>query len=87
MSATNAEILARGMKCLTQEMEILEAEQFVSIIIREKSDYTRWQREYFDAKTPKEISREVTIYAQRLLVSHQIVVVILVCPKWIFFRR
>ena len=62
MSATNAEILARGMKCLTREMEILEAEQFVSLIIREKSDYTRWQREYFDAKTPKEISREVIEY-------------------------
>ena len=41
MSATNAEILARGMKRLTREMEILEAEQFVSLIIREKSDYTR----------------------------------------------
>ena len=26
MSATNAEILARGMKCLTREMGIVEAE-------------------------------------------------------------
>ena len=62
MSATNAEILARGMKCLTREMGLVEAEQFVSLIIREKSDYTRWQREYFDAKTPEEISREAAEY-------------------------
>ena len=29
-------------------------------IIREKFDYTRWQRNYFDAKTPEEISIEAT---------------------------
>lgn len=28
-------------------------------IIREKFDYTKWQRNYFDAKTPEEISKEV----------------------------
>lgn len=29
-------------------------------IIREKFDYTKWQRDYFDAKTPEEISIEAT---------------------------
>lgn len=29
-------------------------------IIREKFDYTKWQRDYFDRKTPEEISIEVT---------------------------
>ena len=62
MSATNAEILTRGMQCLTREMGIVEAEQFISLIIREQSDYTRWQREYFDAKPPEAISREASEY-------------------------
>ena len=44
------------MKCLTDQMCIVEAEQFIATIIREKFDYTKWQREYFDAITPEEIN-------------------------------
>ena len=58
MAASTVEILNRGMQCLTEQMGIIEAEHFVSTIIREKFDYTKWQREYFDAKTPEEISNE-----------------------------
>lgn len=43
-------------------MGIIEAEHFVSTIIREKFDYTKWQREYFDAKTPEEISEEASCF-------------------------
>ncbi len=64
MTASTAEIMNRGMKCLTEQMGIVEAERFISIIIREKFDYTKWQREYFDAKTPEEISREASQYEQ-----------------------
>lgn len=53
-------IMNKGMKCLTEQMGIIEAEQFISIIIREKFDYTKWQRGYFDRKTPEEISREAS---------------------------
>jgi hypothetical protein len=64
MTASTVEIMNRGMKCLTEQMGIIEAERFISIIIREKFDYTKWQREYFDAKTPEEISREASQYEQ-----------------------
>ena len=50
------------MKCLTQHLGSIEAEQFISIIIREKFDYTKWQREYFDAKTPEAISNEASLF-------------------------
>lgn len=62
MAVSTVEILSRGMKCLTEQMGIVEAEHFVSAIIREKFDYTKWQREYFDAKTPKEISEEASYF-------------------------
>lgn len=62
MAASTVEILNRGMKCLTEQMGIIEAEHFVSTIIREKFDYTKWQREYFDAKTPEEISEEASCF-------------------------
>ena len=58
--ASTSEIMNRGMQCLTEKMGIVEAEQFISAIIREKFDYTKWQREYFDAKMPKEISAEAS---------------------------
>lgn len=53
MMESMTEIMNKGRKCLTQHLGSIEAEQFISIIIREKFDYTKWQREYFDAKTPK----------------------------------
>ncbi len=58
MISSTSEILSKGMKCLTEQMGIVEAEQFISVIIREKFDYTKWQREYFDTKTLEEISNE-----------------------------
>lgn len=60
MTTNTIEIMNRGMKCLTEQMGIVEAEQFISTIIREKFDYTKWQREYFDKMTPEEISKEAS---------------------------
>ena len=62
MATSTAEIMNRRMKCLTDQMGIVEAEQFISTIIREKFDYTKWQREYFDAMTPEEISSEASYF-------------------------
>lgn len=65
MAASTIEIMNRGMKCLTDHMGIIEAEQFISVIMRERFDYTKWQREYFDAKEPEEISREATEFEKQ----------------------
>ena len=62
MTNSMTEIMNRGMKCLTEQMGIIEAEQFISLIIREKFDYTKWQRDYFDAKTPEAISEEASLF-------------------------
>ncbi len=60
MGVSMTEVMNRGMMCLIEKMGIVEAERFISIIIREKFDYTKWQRDYFDAKTPEEISNEAS---------------------------
>ena len=62
MMESTAEIMNRGMKCLVEQMGIIEAERFISVIIREKFDYTKWQRNYFDAKSPTEMSEEAAQY-------------------------
>ena len=62
MSPSTAEIMSRGMKCLMEQLGVVEAERFVATVIREKFDYTRWQRDYFDEKTPEEISHEAEAF-------------------------
>ena len=60
MMESTAEIMNKGMKCLMEQMGVIEAERFISVIIREKFDYTKWQRDYFDAKTPTAIREEAS---------------------------
>lgn len=65
MTINTVEVMSKGMKCLTDHMGAIEAELFISTILREKFDYTKWQREYFDKKNPKEISEEAVEYAKK----------------------
>lgn len=60
MMESTSEIMSKGMKCLMEQMGIIEAERFISVIIREKFDYTKWQRDYFDAKSPTEVREEAS---------------------------
>ena len=49
MGMTTIEVLNSGMQCLVEHLGIIEAEQFIAAVIREKFDYTKWQRDHFDA--------------------------------------
>ena len=49
MGMTTIEVLNGGMQCLVEHLGIIEAEQFIAAVIREKFDYTKWQRDHFDA--------------------------------------
>lgn len=58
MVPSTAEIMNKGMKCLMEQLGVVEAERFVATVIRERFDYTSWQRDYFDRKGQDEISQE-----------------------------
>ena len=62
MAPSTAEIMNKGMKCLMEQLGVVEAERFVATVIRERFDYTRWQRDYFAEKISEEISREAEEY-------------------------
>jgi hypothetical protein len=51
------ELRSEGMKILIDRLENVEAERFISLIIREPFDYTEWQRDLFNDMTVKELSR------------------------------
>ena len=45
---STAEIMDAGMTCLIEKLGIVDAERFVSALIREQSDYTKWRQRYFN---------------------------------------
>jgi len=40
----SAVLLDRGIRCLNNELGILDAERFVALISRESFDYTEWRK-------------------------------------------
>ena len=67
MSANMVEIMNKGMKCLTDQMGIVEAEQFIFLIIKEKFDYTKWQRGILTGKRRKKSAGRLLILNRRIL--------------------
>ena len=49
MTTNASEIKKRGMECLIDKLGIVEAEMFITIMLREHFDYTEWQQEHYDA--------------------------------------
>lgn len=64
MIPSTVDIMNRGMECLTETLGVVEAEQFISMILREKFDYTKWQQQYFDAMPPGEFHHRALEYAK-----------------------
>jgi len=40
----SAVLLDRGIRCLNNELGILEAERFVALLLKETFDYTEWRK-------------------------------------------
>ena len=48
MSANSIEVIDRGLRCLSANMGVKETEIFISTLLREKFDYTRWRQSFVD---------------------------------------
>ncbi len=53
---TDTEIKIKGIRVLMESLGEVEAERFISLIMREPFDYTKWQRSLWTEKTVAEIS-------------------------------
>jgi hypothetical protein len=53
---TEMALREKGMKILLHELGRVEAERFISLIIRDPFDYTEWQRDLFNDMSIKELS-------------------------------
>lgn len=53
---TDTEIKLKGVEVLIAELGEVQAERFISLIMREPFDYTKWQRQLFQNNTISELS-------------------------------
>ena len=63
-NTNQTEILNDGVNWLKQKFGYVGTELFISLIIREKFDYTRWRRQFFGDKTVSEINEEAAEYSR-----------------------
>lgn len=61
---TTSEIMERGMDCLLDNLGAFETEQFISTILREKKDYTKWRQKYFNHGSSEAFQEAAVAYAK-----------------------
>ena len=64
MTPGTVEILDRGMRCLAENMGVLETERFISALLRERFDYTEWHHGRFDDMGPEELHAAAMAYME-----------------------
>ena len=62
--ASDIEVLNRGINCLLEKLGVIETEQFISVVNREKFDYTEWQRQRFDNMRSDEFNEAAVAYSK-----------------------
>ena len=55
---TDTELKLKGLQVLSQSLGDIEAERFISLILREPFDYTKWRQGQWNELSLKEISRQ-----------------------------
>ena len=58
------EVMERGMQCLIDGLGYIEAEQFITLVNRERFDYTEWRKRYFGNMSAEEFNDAAVQYAQ-----------------------
>lgn len=48
MSTNTIEVIDRGLRCLSENLGAKETEIFISTLLREKFDYTKWRQAFVD---------------------------------------
>ena len=62
---TDTLIREEGMRVLNERLGLVEAERFITLIIREPFNYTEWQRDLFNDLTLDELCDKADDYWQQ----------------------
>jgi hypothetical protein len=60
---SDAEIRQKGFQVLFEHMDVIEAEKFITLINRDRFDYTKWRHDLLEDKSIEEIITEARAYA------------------------
>ena len=63
---TDSIIMYEGMQALREKLDIVEAEKFISLILRENFDYTEWQQDLWKDKTVDDIFYAAKTYDENI---------------------
>jgi hypothetical protein len=55
--STDTEVRIRGLRALVEALGPVEAERFITLVLREPFDYTSWQRQLWAEKSVDELSK------------------------------
>jgi hypothetical protein len=55
-------IKSAGMRVLAESLGILEAERFITLILREPFDYTEWQRDLYGDLPVEDLYERIKTY-------------------------
>ena len=55
--STDTEVRIRGLRALVETWGRVDAERFITLILREPFDYTQWQRHLWTEKNVDELSQ------------------------------
>jgi hypothetical protein len=57
---TDTVLRDQGMRVLSENLGLVEAERFISLIIREPFDYTEWQKNLYDTMSAEELFQKAS---------------------------
>ena len=66
LTKTDTAIRREGMSLLMKGLGEVDAERFISLIIREPFDYTEWRKANLEDEDVRTLSRKAMEYAQTL---------------------
>ena len=55
--STDTELRIRGLRALVEALGPVEAERFITLMLREPFDYTSWRRQLWGEKSVDELSK------------------------------
>ena len=61
---TDTVIKSEGMDVLFDKLGMVDAERFISLILKENFDYTKWQNELFENETIESLGNKAYKYAR-----------------------
>ena len=63
---TDSVIRTEGINVLIQKLGEVDTERFISLLMKEPFDYTKWQAELFDDINVRELSKKAADFSNKL---------------------